>query len=84
MKDVIFADNKISASLNVYGPNPLSHKSRDNNVTITRSLFVGKSSNFDCVKDNIIPYHASFYPQRSPRAFKGQCKIKTIVQLHCQ
>ena len=68
LRDMILADNKVSLFLNVFGPNPLSHKSRDNKVQVENSLLIGRSSNLRC--DEPIPWHAAQYMQwrsSSPR-----------------
>ena len=60
--DSVFVDNKISLSLQVFGPNPLSHTSRDNKITVKDSLFVGMSDIFDCTQDTTEPWHVQKTP----------------------
>ena len=66
-------DNKIGAFLSVYGPQALTHQTHENTVTVQNSLIIGQSSNFDCIRDNVIPHHSTYYPsRRSPRPSGGK------------
>ena len=62
--DSVFVDNKISLSLQVFGPNPVAHQSKDNKITVKDSLFVGMSDTFDCTQDTTEPWHV----QKSPNS----------------
>ena len=62
LTNMILADNKVNIFLNCFRPNPLTHESKDNTVTVQNSLIIGRSSNFHCVNDNFIP----FYPSKAP------------------
>ena len=78
VSNLILVDNKISLGLHVFGPNPLSHQARNNTITVQNSLLIGKSTNFDCVKDNVLPYQATVYSHRSPRATGG--KDRSLIE----
>ncbi|XP_065660201.1 fibrocystin-L isoform X2 [Hydra vulgaris] len=68
VKNCIIADNKIGLSLNVFNPDPVAHLSSNNFAKVQDTLLVGRTTNFGCNEDDVIPYHSTFYPsRRSPR-----------------
>nr|XP_047143668.1 fibrocystin-L-like isoform X2 [Hydra vulgaris] len=70
VKNCIVADNKIGLSLNVF--NPIAHLSSNNFAKVQDTLLIGRTSNFGCNEDDVIPYHSKFYPsRRSPRPLGG-------------
>jgi len=76
ISDSVFVDNKVSLALHVFGPPAVSHRTKDNMITVQNSLLIGQSTNFDCVTDKKIPYHASKYMwRRSPRPPGGKLQI---------
>ena len=70
--DSVFADNKVNFYVNSFGPNPLSHQSRDNVITVQNSLLIGRSGNFHCERDNVMPWHATKTQGRSQRPPGGK------------
>lgn len=54
--NVIAVDNTVSMFPNTWGPPSLSHKTADKYFILRNSLIVGRSPNYDCADDSIIPY----------------------------
>ena len=46
------------------GPAAVSHQTRDNTITVSNSLLVGQTTNFDCVNDQNMPFSAGKYMNR--------------------
>ena len=47
----ILVDNQVSVFTMVDGPRSLDHATSNKTVKVTNSLFVGRSSSFDCIRD---------------------------------
>ena len=79
IENTVLVDNKVSIYAGVVGPHPLTHRTRDDIVTVKNSLMIGKSSNFDCLNDNIVPWHAAQTGKRSTRPPGGMYIIMLLA-----
>ena len=56
---MLLVDNQVGVVAFALGPSSLSHRTSTKNVKITNSVFVGRSSSFNCTTD-VMPYDFNF------------------------